>query len=225
MNRRIISILTIIVILCSMLAGCRKSEKARKRRSTRKTRITSVTTDPEDESETEDGLGFDTEEDSDPETATDKMTSQDIQFDPDRVLFTYEYNNCAWVRQSEITLIMGDGRLYVFSNDIPSSLGSGADYNTILNTNIEEITKTNASAHIDKSYLMDMYLAASQVDPNAPQTAEHVMCDYGQNSLYYWDENGNKVLCICDGDMRYTIDDPHIADVEYFWNNRFKYIY
>ena len=43
------------------------------------------------------------------------------------------------------------------------------------------------------------------------------MYDYGQKTLYYWAEDGSKVICKSEGDNNYIIDDPNISQVETLW--------
>ena len=77
---------------------------------------------------------------------------------------------------------------------------------------------------VDKDYLLKMYAYAIHVDPEAKYTTEHLMCDYGQISLYFHNENGESVLCASDGDVRYNIDDKYANKVDELWNNIYIYM-
>ena len=211
MNRRLICYVAVLTILAGTVCGCQKKKNVEGKVSKPEIPVASDSDEDSDElpSETS-GSGSD----------VDGASSKNVELDPDRILFTYEYSNMAWGYQSRVIVIMGDGRYYETSNPLlRSSSGAQADYDSRLIAQIRTITQAQAAFRINNDYLMELYTVASQVDPNASKTSRHAMCDYGQYNIFYWDEEGNKVLCASKGDVEYTINDPNAQLVEQMWDN------
>ena len=227
MKRKLISALSIVMILAMISSSCGKSEETKKRKVIKKTENTEDTEEEDEDGETDPFEETGPDQDRGTDGDLSAGNNQSMELDPDRILFTYEYSNAAWGQQSSINVILGDGRIYTFSRNMTLFFfDSNTDYDAdkaLINT-VRLLTKLEPMGRIDQTYLEDMYLAASQVDPDSPITRTQVMYDAGQTTLYYWDENGNKVCCISDGDYKYTINDPHIPDVEYLWEHRYKYV-
>ena len=215
MNRRVISAFAAVVLTAGVTCGCNKKEDKSGKISIKMTEADSQTeteAEPSSDSTTKGNSASDTSfDDADPEP--------DIQIDPDRILFTFEYNNYAWGAQSDIMAVMGDGRIYSFSN-LPTKMNNNVDYDTRIVNHVTELAANfEPKGQFESGFLDELYSYASKVDPNANYTEKHEMCDYGQNTLYYWDENGNKVILINTGDVRYIIDDLNVPPIEALWGD------
>jgi hypothetical protein len=147
--------------------------------------------------------------------ADKEETTPAAELSPDKVVFVSRYSNMAWGYQHRTMLVMGDGRVYSF--DYNFSMYPDGDVTE------EEIVKllkdAKKDAVLDKDYLLEMYEHALQVDKNAEFTTEYVMCDYGQDTLYFVKDDGSLVKCACSGDTRYIIKDEHAQKVEKLWDN------
>lgn len=163
--------------------------------------------------------GIDTSGDTGNDTDTDIETTG-IKLDPDRLVFKSEYSNMAWGFQKRGMYVLGDGRIYFYDyKDISGKIeGDLTDQNILA-----YLKKSDPAATLDKDYLLKMCAYAMKIDPNAKYTTEHVMCDYGQNTLKYFDEDGKMVLCSCDGDVRYNFSDENTKKVEELWDEMYKY--
>ncbi|MBP5491488.1 MAG: hypothetical protein J6Y08_01450 [Clostridiales bacterium] len=194
MKKRMISICLAAALIASMTAGCKKASK-----ETNKKNKTGSRTDTETTSEDLEGMP-----------------------DPDQVILSSEYYNYAWGESAIIKVVMGDGRVYAFTNKITAlNRQNTTDREKSLRAKIELLNRIDAqvTAKDIKDYreeLMRIYEEASQVDPNAPQTDESYMRDFGVKSLYYWNEEGERVLCYRYGDISTTIDDQHVSNMMEF---------
>ncbi|MBR6253801.1 MAG: hypothetical protein IKR22_00030 [Clostridiales bacterium] len=219
MNRRLICVFISLTILTCTAAGCRKKTDAHGKVTDNSVKVQMVS---DSERDSDDSPIDSSDSTSAAEDTAETTSYKDGELDPDRVLFTQEYTNMAWGYQSEVIVVMGDGRYYVTSNKVSNS--ASGDYDSRLAENIKAVTQTEAEVFVEHDYLMKMNMVASQVDPNARKTSEYAMNDYGQENLYYWDENGNKVLCASKGDVKYTIDDSNAKDVEQLWEHLFEHL-
>ena len=164
-----------------------------------------------------DDTGNDTDTDTDIDTDID---TTGIELDPDRLVFKSEYSNMAWEFQKRGMYVLGDGRIYSYDyKDISGKIkGELTDQNILA-----YLKKSDPTARLDKNYLLKMCAYAMKIDPDAKYTTEYVMCDYGQNTLIYYDEEGKKVLCSCDGDERYIFNDENNGKVKKLWDELHKY--
>ena len=198
-------------MMTGMLCGCKNQEETKKNSKKRTTKTTTETeyTDPSDESDLEPGNG------TEPDASTDQDTGE---LSPDRIVFTYARVNYAWGQMNNVFAVMGDGRVYAWSN-LPTtwSVSNGLDNQGMMLEIAEYISKIPPMATMDMDYLLKLYVAASKVDPNAEVDKKHMMCDYGQEILTYWDEDKKPFEVINNGDVKYTIDDPNIATIEDLW--------
>ena len=198
----------LVLMMTGILSGCKKSEETKKKSP--KERATTTTesecTDPSDETDV--GQGTSTE----PDATADQKT---VELSPDRIVFTYSRVNYAWTAHNDVLAVMGDGRIYTWSN-LPTdwSVKNNLDNDGMILENIEKISKLPAVATMDMDYLQMLYVAASKVDPNATVEKKHMMDDYGQGVLTYWDEEKKPFQVINKGDVDYIIDDPNIATIE-----------
>jgi len=164
--------------------------------------------------------GIDTEPKTDPEPEVNRepdlnVEILNVELDAERLIFSSVYSNMAWGYQKRAVYIFGDGKVYTFdfAKDSGNLEGDISEENVL-----KYVKKTEPAAVIDKDYLLEIYSYAVHIDPEATYTTEHVMCDYGQKNLYFYNENGDKVLCASDGDVRYTINDRYAQEVEKLWN-------
>lgn len=150
---------------------------------------------------------------------SDPAVGEKAELSADRLVFTYEQSNHAWGSQQVTYLFFGDGRIYLCSNDA-FAYAFGGPITTMsdeLQAKIDLLLRLEPAATVDPKAVYDLYYFADQVDPNANVEKEHVMYDYGQKTLYYWAEDGSKVICKSEGDNNYIIDDPNISQVETLW--------
>ena len=148
------------------------------------------------------------------------VDTSDVNLDPDRVVFTWQYSNAAWGLQKNVILVLGDGRTYSYNQDEMAKyeLTIGGPINDVAKILIEN---KEPDGIMDTDYLLKMYSYAEKVDPEAKTTRKNVKKDYGQKNLYYYKEDGTKVLCASDGDWRYDIDDSNAKKVEKLWEERY----
>ena len=143
----------------------------------------------------------------------------DVKLDPDRIIFEDVYSNMAWGYQKKAVFVLGDGRVYTYDYaKNPGQIDISKDENAI-----EYLKGTIADATLDKDYLMKLYSYAVHIDPNAEYTTKHEMCDYGQDTLYFYAEDGTKVKCASYGDVRYIYDDDYAKMVEKLWDRWYLY--
>ncbi|MBO4687618.1 MAG: hypothetical protein J5636_03825 [Clostridiales bacterium] len=213
MKHRILCILLASAMSASILAGCSKTEETKKK--TKKVKKTTEQTEESEEDPSENpGNGL-PEDPSDPGRAGYDSVSD---LPSDRVLFTFERMNMAWGYSSYTIAVMADGRIYIFDNhQVVNTHGEPYDFESALRFRLDCYKQVEPAGTVDQEWLQRMYEVASQVDPDAPVTAENVMDDYGQEALYYWDENGERVRLFETGDMTYTIDDPYARQSEMMW--------
>ena len=135
-----------------------------------------------------------------------------------RVLFTEEYNNFAWGKQTHIMAIYEDGSVFLIGDEYFKETGKlgedGYDYLSVLLANLESLEKDGTDVKVEDDYLSRLLLLAEAIDPDASFSMKHARSDYGQKAVYYWTEDGTRVRCYEKGDNDYIIDDP---DAELFW--------
>lgn len=144
-----------------------------------------------------------------------KVEVTEDELDPDRIIFSSVYSNMAWGHQHNEIIVLGDGRVYYC--DFSTSLELGTIGNGNNRDISEKLKEMEPVATMDKEFLLKMYSVAKKVDPEAEFTVKKVRYDGGQTNLYFHAEDGSKVLCSGDGDVRYTIDDPYAKQVEKLW--------
>lgn len=204
MLRRKASAILAGVMVLSVISGCAKKP-------------TRTTRDPEDSS----GTSVESTSDTTSGSTTENTTVPDEpglnRRDPDQVLFTYERYNYAWTPQEAYIFVMGDGRLYSYSGDIPFTTDFEKSPDSL--KKFEILRTLKPFAVMDESYLQLLYITASKIDPDAPTERKHAACDFGQIVLYYWQEDGTKVRCFETGDVDYIIDDANAKNMEQLWEN------
>ena len=142
-----------------------------------------------------------------------------------RVLFTQEYNNYAWGRQSEIMAILEDGSLYLIKNEFREVSGKiDEGYLLILLANLEDLGNEEATIKVEDDYLSKLKLLADAIDPDAEVTKKHVAYDSGQTAVYYWTEDGKRIRCLEYGDSEYSIDDPDAELFEEMWKTIYGHL-
>lgn len=142
-----------------------------------------------------------------------------------RVLFTQEYNNYAWGRQSEIMAILEDGSLYLIKNEFREVSGKiDEGYLLILLANLEDLGNEETTIKVEDDYLSKLKLLADAIDPDAEVTKKHVAYDSGQTAVYYWTEDGKRIRCLEYGDSEYTIDDPDAELFEEMWETIYGHL-
>ena len=142
-----------------------------------------------------------------------------------RVLFTQEYNNYAWGRQSEIMAILEDGSLYLIKNEFREVSGKiDEGYLLILLANLEDLGNEETTIKVEDDYLSKLKLLADAIDPDAEVTKKHVAYDSGQTAVYYWTEDGKRIRCLEYGDSEYSIDDPDAELFEEMWKTIYGHL-
>ena len=142
-----------------------------------------------------------------------------------RVLFTQEYNNYAWGRQSEIMAILEDGSLYLIKNEFREVSGKiDEGYLLILLANLEDLGNEETTIKVEDDYLSKLKLLADAIDPDAEVTKKHVAYDSGQTAVYYWTEDGKRIRCLEYGDSEYSIDDPDAELFEQMWETIYGHL-
>ena len=225
MKKEVISIV-MAGILAVGACGCKKSEEKDRAGSGKLPSAESQEMEEASGDKGNEGVSVDLpsgDEDTDDATAPGKentdATTDKAELPADRLVFTYEQSNHAWGSQQVTYLFFGDGRIYLCSNDA-FAYAFGGPITTMsdeLQAKIDLLLRLEPAATVDPKAVYDLYYFADQVDPNANVEKEHVMYDYGQKTLYYWAEDGSKVICKSEGDNNYIIDDPNISQVETLW--------
>ena len=201
MNIRKMSAFIASVIMASSFCGCKKKVK-----STGRMQLSQALSAEKASEETDDAT----------------IDGEQPLTDPDRILFTYEYRNNAWGYQYSVYVILGDGRCYYHSlkaGDFTVPEFSKEDIDSVIDLSSDMI-----SFYYDQDFINELYKRARDFDPNAPKTEKHSAYDAGQNSLYYWDEDMNKVLLLSEGDYRYTFDDPNFDVIQKLWETRYAHM-
>ncbi len=156
------------------------------------------------------------------EEAAEEIDGEQPLTDADRILFTYEYINCAWGFQYTVYVIYGDGRCYYYSldrGDYTPPEFSKEDIGSVI-----DLSSDMVSFNYDQDFINELYQHARDFDPNAPKTEKHSAYDAGQNKLFYWDEDMNKVLLLNQGDSQYTFDDPNFDIIQKLWETRYAHM-
>ncbi|MBR4776937.1 MAG: hypothetical protein IK007_04910 [Lachnospiraceae bacterium] len=148
------------------------------------------------------------------------VDAPDVNLDPNRVIFSSEYSNAAWGFQKKVIIVLGDGRTYSYNQNQMAELEISPN-GPINDTALKLIENLDPDGVMDMEYLLKMYSVAIEIDPDAKSTRKNVKKDYGQTNLYFYQEDGTKVLCASDGDWRYNIDDSNAKKVEKLWNARY----
>ena len=201
MNIRKMSAFIASVIMASSFCGCKKKVK-----STGRMQLSQALSAEKASEETDDAT----------------IDGEQPLTDPDRILFTYEYRNNAWGYQYSVYVILGDGRCYYHSlkaGDFTVPEFSKEDIDSVI-----DLSSDMVSFYYDQDFINELYQHARDFDPNAPKTEKHSAYDAGQNSLYYWDEDMNKVLLLSEGDYRYTFDDPNFDVIQKLWETRYAHM-
>lgn len=201
------------LMMTGILGGCKRAEETKQLKKSTKNPTEIENTDPSDEK----GSG----NSSDGTTGKDPKDDTDIgKLDPDRIVFTYARTNSAWVPTNNVFVVMGDGRIYAWSN-LPTtwSVKNGLDNDGMILEITDKIRKLPVMAQMDMNYLQELYIAASKVDPNASVEKKHMKSDFGQQILTYWDEEQKPFVVLNRGDTDFIIDDPNIATIEDLWEN------
>lgn len=142
-----------------------------------------------------------------------------------RVLFTQEYNNYAWGRQSEIMAILEDGSFYLIKNEFREVSGKiDEGYLLILLANLEDLGNEETLLKLEDDYLSKLVTLADAIDPDAEVTCKHVQYDSGQTAVYYWTEDGQRIRCLEYGDTEYSIDDPDAELFKEMWKEIYTHL-
>ncbi|MBP5417660.1 MAG: hypothetical protein J6Y58_09085 [Clostridiales bacterium] len=200
MNIRKISAFMVVIMLASSMCGCKKKVESTGRLLT-----------PQ---------GFATEAEADVDN--EENTGEQPLTAADRLLFTYEYRNNAWGYQYTVYAIYGDGRCYYYSldaGDFTPPEFSKDDVDSVI-----DLSSDMVSFHYDQDFINELYKYATEFDPEAPKTEKHSAYDAGQTSLYYWDEDMNKVMLLNEGDTRYEFDDPNFEMIQKLWGSRYAHM-
>ncbi|MBP5186430.1 MAG: hypothetical protein J6040_05180 [Clostridiales bacterium] len=233
-------ILTAAVLIASMAASCSQKKDPKDSVTSGSSQVAEAASDGgsgkeeiilENElSETQIWVSENTEE-TDNAEPTDAVLEDPAKEDPEeaavvsvpsiegrgRVLFTEEYNNFAWGKQTHIMAIYEDGSVFLIGDEYFKETGKlgedGYDYLSVLLANLESLEKDGTDVKVEDDYLSRLLLLAEAIDPDASFSMKHARSDYGQKAVYYWTEDGTRVRCYEKGDNDYIIDDP---DAELF---------
>lgn len=200
MNIRKMSAFIMSVIMASSVCGCKKKVE-----STGKVQIPQALSS--------DQLS---------EEAAEEIDGEQPLTDPDRILFTYEYRNSAWGYQYTVYVVLGDGRCYYHSlkaGDFTLPEFSKEDIDSVI-----DLSSDMVSFNYDQDFINELYQHARDFDPNAKESKKHSAYDAGQTSLYYWDEDMNKVMLLSEGDYRYEFEDPNFEKIKTLWSNRYRFM-
>ena len=196
MNIRKISAFMVAIMLTSSMCGCKKKvEAAGKMQMPAGLHVNGLS-----------------------EEAGDDIDTNQSVVDADRILFTHEYRNQAWGYQYTVYVIYGDGRVYYYSLD-PNPGFSKDDIDSVI-----DLSKDQPSFTFDQEFINELYEYARNFDPNAKESKKHSAYDAGQTSLYYWDEDMNKVMLLSEGDYRYEFEDPNFEKIKTLWSNRYRFM-
>lgn len=218
-------ILTAVVFVASMASSCSKPEESKESVTSGSNQAAEATSDSVSDKETEEIILEN--ELSETQIWVSETTREDAE-EPvavavpsiegrGRVLFTEEYNNFAWGRQTHIMAIYEDGSVFLIGDDYYKETGKlgedGYDYLSVLLAKLEDLNNTETDVKVSDDYLSQLVMLAEAIDPDASFSMEHARSDYGQKAVYYWTEDGTRVRCYEKGDNDYIIDDP---DAELF---------
>ena len=236
-------ILTAAALIASMAASCSQKEDPKNSVTSGSSQVAEAASDSETEeiilenelSETQIWVSENTEE-TDNAEPTDAVSEDPAKEDPEeaavvsvpsiegrgRVLFTEEYNNFAWGKQTHIMAIFEDGSVFWIGDGFYKQTGKlgedGYDYLSVLLSNLESLEKDGTNVKVEDDYLSKLLLLAEAIDPDASFSEKHARSDYGQEAVYYWTEDGNRIRCCERGDIDYILDDPDSELFEQMWD-------
>ncbi|MBR5090237.1 MAG: hypothetical protein IK093_12485 [Ruminiclostridium sp.] len=117
-----------------------------------------------------------------------------------------ERTNYAWGHEDHGIFLDTSGNVYSF--DFAGS-GYGLEGDITLRDKLELFRKYTAPAgHLDEGKVTELYNTGISVAPDAATTDISKMCDYGQDTLYFYDsKQDRKIQCYSDGDVeRISLD-------------------
>ena len=128
--------------------------------------------------------------------------------DPDKIIFSLESDSWAWGHKQYAMVVMGDGRVYIFSYQLngykPKNLAE--DY---VNEKMKYIDQIEPYAILDEEYLLDMYNLAFHIDEKAEINSEFFAYDASQYRLYFHKPDGTKVMVDGMGAIKEIVDDQN----------------
>ena len=120
------------------------------------------------------------------------------------ILLVYRQSNFAWGFYDNGYVIDTKGRFHAYDNGCPRPLDGDESGDILSLTNyLEVILENDEGVQVfDEEFVEEISKLGADLTPEDEFSSEHKMCDYGQNTIYYFNPETRKLMqCQSTGDV------------------------
>ena len=148
-----------------------------------------------------------TEGGNEPTQSTDEMGARRVVLSEDEkaeILLVYRYSNYAWGFCDSGYVIDTKGRFHKYDNGCPRPLDGDESGDVLsLAEYLEVILENDEGVQVfDEEFVEEISRLGADLTMEDEFTSDHKMCDYGQNTIYFFDPEARKLMkCQSTGDV------------------------